>query len=327
MNILIANTGKIPVINYGGTERVIWYLGKELVKKGHKVTYLVKKGSSCHFGNVLYLDPSRPLSEQIPEHCDIVHFNFPVKEEIRKPYIITQHGNCNDQREFDINTVFISRNHADRHGSRSFVYNGLDWDDYGSVVTGNKRGYFHFLGNAAWRLKNVRGAIHTIHLAKDEKLKVIGGYRLNIRMGFRLTLNPRVTFHGMVNDRKKNNILQHSKGLIFPVRWHEPFGLSLIESLYFGCPVFGTPYGSLPEIVNKEVGFLSNRSEELAKELKNAAQYSAKTCHEYAADVFNSGKMAEAYLEKYNKVLNGGSLNAEKPKLREIQREKFLEWG
>ena len=41
------------------------------------------------------------------------------------------------------------------------------------------------------------------------------------------------------------------------MRWHEPFGIALIEALYFGCPVFGTPYGSLPEIVEEGVqGFL-----------------------------------------------------------------------
>ena len=35
MNILIVDcTGIIPARKYGGTERVIWYLGKELSKLG-----------------------------------------------------------------------------------------------------------------------------------------------------------------------------------------------------------------------------------------------------------------------------------------------------
>jgi len=327
MNILIANTGLIPVKNYGGTERVIWALGKELVKKGHNITYLVKKGSYCDFAHVIYINPSIPVSEQIPENTDIVHFHFPLKEEIKYPYVITIHGNYNDYREFDRNTVFVSRNHASRYGSDSFVYNGLDWSNYGKPDLTKKRDYFHFLGNASWRLKNVKGAIKIIQHAKNEKLKVIGGYRLNFKMGFRFTVNPKVSFHGMVDDAKKNNLLQSSKGMIFPVRWHEPFGLSIIESLYFGCPVFGTPYGSLPEIVSKETGFLSARSDEIALELKNVNLYSRKTCHNYAADIFNSQRMAENYLDKYIKILNGDVLNKENPKLKEMQREKFLKWS
>ena len=41
MHILIVNNTSIPVQKYGGTERVIWWLGKQLVKMGHQVSYLV----------------------------------------------------------------------------------------------------------------------------------------------------------------------------------------------------------------------------------------------------------------------------------------------
>jgi glycosyltransferase involved in cell wall biosynthesis len=327
MNILIVNPGVIPALKYGGTERVIWYLGKELKKMGHSVTFLVSPGSYCDFAPVLFLDPAKKLAEQIPESVDIIHFNFQPAEPIDKPYIVTIHGNVNDFREFNINTVFVSRNHANRFGSTSFVYNGLDWDDYGKPDLLNKRKYFHFLGKAAWRVKNVKGAIDIIKSARQEKLNVIGGYRLNLKMGFRFTTSTKVTFSGMVGGNKKNKLLQESKGLLFPVRWHEPFGLALIESLYFGCPVLGTPYGSLPEIVKEEVGFLSNKSEELARETKDIDRFSKQICHDYARDTFNSKKMAEEYVRRYVNVLNGRALNESPPKLLKIQTEKFLEWS
>ena len=41
MHILIASKTQIPVVTYGGTERVIWDLGRGLVELGHRVTYLV----------------------------------------------------------------------------------------------------------------------------------------------------------------------------------------------------------------------------------------------------------------------------------------------
>lgn len=326
MNILIVDSGIIPARKYGGTERVIWYLGKELSKMGHKVTYLVSKGSTCDFASVLFLDQNRKLSGQIPSSTDIVHLNFMSSEWIEKPYIVTIHGNCNDFREFDINTVFVSKNHASRFASDSFVYNGLDWDDYGNPDLLRKRNKFHFLGKAAWSVKNVAGAIDVIKATKNEELMVLGGHRLNLKMGFRFTRSSRIQFYGMVGCDEKNSLLQKSKGLIFPVRWNEPFGLALIESMFFGCPVFGTPYGSLPEIVNPEVGFLSNKADELVHEIERVDQFSRTQCHNYALEFFNSKVMAELYLEKYLKVLNGGKLNVRPPRLIEKQTEKLLEW-
>ena len=57
MNITIVLGDKIPSIKYGGTQRVMWYLGKELNKRGHKVTFIAGKGSSCPFAKVIELDP------------------------------------------------------------------------------------------------------------------------------------------------------------------------------------------------------------------------------------------------------------------------------
>jgi glycosyltransferase involved in cell wall biosynthesis len=274
------------------------------------------------------LDTNIGIAEQIPENTDIIHFNFLPRDidKIAKPYVITIHRNYNDYRELNKNSIFVSKNHANRYGSESYVYNGLDWDDYIKPDLKAKREYYHFLGNAAWRVKNVRGAIEIIKKIKKEHLKVLGGYRFNFKMGLRLTLSPRVNFYGIVGGEKKFKILNGSKGLIFPVRWHEPFGLAVIESLYSGCPVFATPYGSLPELVKNDVGYLSNSLNLLANALENNEKYSRKICHEYAVENFNSEIMAKSYLEKYQKVLANEVLNDTLPKLKEIQTVKFLEW-
>jgi glycosyltransferase involved in cell wall biosynthesis len=203
----------------------------------------------------------------------------------------------------------------------------LDWDEYGKPDFNTSRKYYHFLGNAAWRVKNINGAVHVIRLTRQERLKVLGGYRFNFRMGLRFTLSPRVSFCGLVGGETKNELLRRSKGLLFPVRWHEPFGLALIESLYFGCPVYGTPYGSLPELIPPEVGFLSNKVEELAYAMENNSCFSPKRCHDYVVEEFNSRKLAVSYLLLYEKVLNGEMLNPTKPRLVQKQEEKFLHWS
>ncbi|MBP6385561.1 MAG: glycosyltransferase [Pseudarcicella sp.] len=329
MNILLALNSTIPVQHYGGTERVVWYLGKELVKLGHKVTLLVKFGSFCEFAKVIYLDDTKSIKDQIPADIDIIHFHYePIgMNEISKPYVITFHGNVNSPFETNLNTIFVSKNHAARFGSKSYVYNGLDWDDYSKPNLSQKREYFHFLGKAAWRVKNVKGAIDLIKNTRTEKLKVLGGKRFNFKMGLRFTFSPRISFEDNVGGKSKDVFLNASKGLIFPVRWHEPFGLAITESLFFGCPVFGTPYGSLPEIVNSEVGFLSNSQSELQIAVENSNQFNPKTCFEYASEVFNSKIMALSYLEKYNKVISNEKLNSIAPKIQIVQKEKFLEWN
>ncbi|MEO6189198.1 MAG: glycosyltransferase [Saprospiraceae bacterium] len=328
MRILIVNTGRIPAYLYGGTERVIWGLGKELTKLGHEVTFLVKKESYCEFASVIFIDESKFIIDQINNNFDVVHFNFTPEniESFRLPYIITMHGNSNNLEELNKNTVFVSKNHAERYNSFSYVHNGLDWSEYSPPNFNVKRNYFHFLGNAAWRVKNVVGAIDIIKESKSEKLMVLGGVRFNIKMGIRFTFSPRVSFVGMVGGTRKYDLLNGSKGLIFPVRWHEPFGLAIIESLYYGCPIFGTPYGSLPELVIDEVGYLSNKKDELKEAILNSNIFSQKKCHEYANEEFNSKKMAIEYLKKYEKVISLENLNSIPPQLQKLQEHKFLEW-
>jgi glycosyltransferase involved in cell wall biosynthesis len=325
LHILIVYNGKIPTPRYGGTSRVIWYLGKELVKMGHRITFLVGKGSSCDFARVIPFDPGTPLADQVPEDVDLVHSHITLRERLPKPYMITLHGNSTDKREFDINTTFLSSNHAARFGSQVYVYNGLGLEEYGKPRLDNPRTYLHFLGKAAWRVKNFKGCMD-IARASGYPLRVLGGYRVNLKMGIRITLDPQIRFEGMVGGEKKNRLINGSKALLFPVRWHEPMGLALVESLYFGCPVFGTPYGSLPEIITPEFGYLSNSRSELVHALEQVEGYDRKRCHEYVCDTYSSRHMAHNYLSLYDKLLNGESLNPRPPRLVQPDQPKFLPW-
>jgi len=184
LKIVIAIDSKIPVNLYGGTERVIWCLGKELSQMGHTISYLAPEGSHCNFAKIIPLLKSRSIQEQIPRDTDLVHFHFSSEEidQIKTPFLITMHGNTNDQKPLHSNTVFVSSNHAARFGSSCYVYNGLDWNDYPLPNFKKERSYFHFLGKAAWRIKNVQGAIDIILATPKEKLKVLGGYRFNFKI-------------------------------------------------------------------------------------------------------------------------------------------------
>ena len=320
MKVLIAYNSKIPVTEYGGTERVIWWLGKELIRLGHEVLYLVPKGSVCPFAKVLVLNEKKTIAPQIPIDIDIAHFHFDINETLDCPVLFTSHQNAKKlNRLFHPNTVFVSKNHAARHGGKFHVYNGLDFEDYGTPDLDHRRRYLHFLANAAWKVKNVEGAIEIAKKA-DERLHVIGGSRFNFRKGMRFTWATHVRFHGMLADEGKNVILNSSKGLVFPVLWDEPFGLSIIESLYFGCPVFGTPRGSLPELLGltilpeqtvfkSDYGALSESADALADIIRNEPYFDAHLCSQYAQEKFNSKVMAKQYEKLYLNILNGNNLH------------------
>jgi hypothetical protein len=312
LHILLVYNGKIPTPKYGGTSRDIWYLGKELVQMGHRISYLVGEGSHCDFAEVLPFDSSRSLASQIPENVDLVHSHVPVWEPLPKPYMITIHGYPKGE-EFDINTTFISKSHAAHFGSEVYVFNGLGLEEYGKPRFDLPRNYLHFLGKAAWKVKNLKGCMGIAREA-GLPLRVLGGHRVNLKMGVRITLDPRVRFEGMVGGAQKNKLINGSKALLFPVIWHEPMGLAVVESLYFGCPVFGTPYGALPEIVTPEFGFLSTKKSELVAALEDVDAYDRKKCHEYVCDKFAAIHMTRNFLPLYEKVLNGEKLNPRPPR-------------
>ena len=323
MHVLLVNTTPIPVYAYGGTERVIWDLGKSLVKLGHKVSYLVPQGSHCDFARVLPIDTSQPWEKQIPADIDITHFQFNPQTLPETPYLVTEHGNERKAKRWPLNTVFVSKNHASRYGSDQYVLNGLDWDNYGAVDLDNTRTRFHFLGKAEWSVKNVSGAIRVAKKAGVE-LDVLGGNRINFRRGFRWTLSRSIHFHGMVGGSEKTGLLNASRGMIFPVRWHEPFGLAVIESLYFGCPVFATPYGALPELVPAECGVLSAHALELAHAVKTT-NFDRRACHQHAVQRFHADIMARNYLQVYQRILDGETLHQHQPFIQGDARN--LPWG
>lgn len=290
---------------------------------GHRITFLAGEGTVSDFARVKTLNLQLALADQIPEDVDLIHSFINIWEDIPKPIMITIEGNSRPGRDFHINTCFVSRNHASRYGSERFVYNGMDLEEYGKPRFDMERNYLHFLGKAAWNVKNVKGCI-TLAREAGLPLRVLGGNRIQLKMGIRISLDRNVRFEGMVGGAYKNQLINGSKALLFPVLWNEPFGIALTESLYFGCPVFGTPYGSLPELITPEFGFLSYSKSELIQALENADSFDRLKCHEYVCDNFSSLKMTQDYLTLYEKVLNGETLNPEPPSLIDTKKPELL---
>lgn len=324
MHICLVVDAVLPTQFYGGTERVVYWLGRALYEAGHKVTFLAQQ-SKLDFADVIVIDKNKSLESQIPKGVDIVHLHSGFDIPLDIPACQTIHGNCREITVFHPNSIFVSSSHAQNHGASAFVHNGLDERDYGSVDFDVTRHSFVFLAKAAWRVKNVKGAIRVAELAKSP-IDILGGSRLNFKMGFRFTTSASANFHGMVDDSVKIPYLRQARGLIFPVLWPEPFGVAVIESLYFGTPVFATPYGALPEIINTEVGFLSNSASKLADVAKQWQKFDRKLIHEYWRRNFSAEVMAAKYIEYYTSILDGQNLHTSEIISQPVRESQMMPW-
>lgn len=301
-----------------------------MASRGHQITFLAREEVPCDFATVLVLNDKKTLESQLPADSDLVHFNDFTPEKLEFPYLISWHEPAQESQVFHPNTVFLSYAHARECGARVYVHPGIDFSEYARPDLKSKRLWFHFLGNASKSGRNVRGAIDLAERI-DARLHVIGGTRVNFRQGFRIPLSPAARFHGALSPDGRDALLNASKGMIFPVQWQEPFSLAVVESLYFGCPVFGTPLGALPEQLGRKVpqkamapkgvvdafysdfGCLTSKKEELLEALKNADDYDPVKCNEFAVRHFSAARMTDDYLKLYETVLRGIPLHNNAP--------------
>jgi glycosyltransferase involved in cell wall biosynthesis len=312
MHVTLYKPGTIPIPPrlYGGTERVIYWLGKALVELGHQVTLIANAESHIPGAELRVIagdekDP-RAWLQFLPDSTDIVHLWDTSEPNANKPFLVTVEGNGQPGQKFHPNTIFVSQKHAANHGSRHFVHNGLDAAEY---ALSEKRGdYAVFLAKARWKVKNFRGTDAVARRAGIE-LRVLGSRNWPLNLQLLLPKIRGVRYYGMMGGTEKRDLLAKARCLIFPVRWHEPFGLSIIEALVSGAYVAGTPYGSLPEIVTPDAGVLSARGVDLAEAVKNPQRFSPQMCRERVLrGGFTHLDMARKYLGCYEQILTHGSL-------------------
>lgn len=304
MHIALIHNAVLPVRGYGGTERLVSWLAKGLHARGVKLTLVLAVGSASELGSVLPFSEGPPLERALPD-VDVFHyFNTPPIPPER-PYIVTIGGNGKIGEMYLPNTVFVSRNHAERHGSHRFVYNGVDPDEY--LFSAEKKGYLLFLAKAAWRVKNVEGAIRFARKT-GKPLHILGGQRwlLNHWRG--------IHWEGKIGGVRKAEFVAGASALLWPIIWNEPFGIAVAEALVSGTPVIASRRGSSPELVDESVGFLCDSEDDFVRAIGEVPRISSHRCREWAVQHFHFLKMTDAYIKIYEEVLSGKTLNAKPPR-------------
>ncbi|MBF0313546.1 MAG: glycosyltransferase [Oligoflexia bacterium] len=318
MKILFEHNGILPVKKYGGTERILYWHMKELIRQGHEV-YLIgnPKSQLAHTGIKLIPElhsRSGDFRSLIPKEIDVVHLFYTPSFALDHPLVVTIEGNGKVGEEFHHNTVFISKKHAENHAGKTFVYNGIDLSEYPfpkqlTLAYPDHPLYwqhFLFLAKAKWSVKNLEGASKA---CKENKK------HLHIAGGRVFSFSSTMHSYGMVDQQKKLQLLQKVSALIFPVRWHEPFGIAIIEAMAMGVPVIGTPYGSLPELISSDSGVICKTYEELVTTLKEFPQrhFSPLKIRKYLEEKFSIAKMTSDYLALYKQVKSGEKIHQQKP--------------
>jgi len=319
MKVVFHHPHPLPVIAYGGIERIIFWHMVELARLGHEVVLIGHPDSKVKEHGITLVplaNPEQDWEELIPSGADIVHLFHNHQCKSKVPTINTIQGNGKIGEKFILNTVFVSRKHAEIHGSDQFVYNALDLNEYPFVETKKEWNRFLFLAKASWRVKNLKHAVSACRETKKH-LEIVGGRWLG--------LSRFIHSHGIIGGEKKMNLIKKSDALIFPVRWHEPFGIAIIEAMSQGLPVIGSPYGSLPELITPDTGFIVKNYAELVEVLKNPPKkFDPLVIRRYIEENFCINKHATSYLALYQKVINGENLNLANPSYNLVERAENL---
>jgi glycosyltransferase involved in cell wall biosynthesis len=297
MHIALYTHSRVPVRGYGGTQRVVVWLARGLMELGHRVTLLAPTGSRVPGAHFVELDPGlirRPafdLTRFLPASVDVLHAHAPLATPTGQPFVFTLHGNRRPGSATAPNTIFLSADHARRHGGTAFVYNGIDPAEF--PFHSAKADFDLFLG----RLHRIKGYRWAIAGAKR------AGRRLIVAGGWRPTFRPRLHYVGSVDGERKAELLASAACLWMPALWDEPFGLTLVEAMMSGTPVLGTRRGALPEIVNEDVGRLGDTLDDLVQLRATVARCDPSACRSRAERWFTHTRMAGEYVRMYQHYL------------------------
>src|SRR5690606_9661973 len=108
----------------------VYWLACELLRRGHEVTVVARPGSFVPGARMVFAASRKESFSLVPADVDIVNAHAGTPPEgFGKACIMTSHGNGTPPTD-RLNWSFVSRDHAARHGRRTFVYNGLPPEEH-----------------------------------------------------------------------------------------------------------------------------------------------------------------------------------------------------
>lgn len=112
-----------------------------------------------------------------------------------------------------------------------------------------------------------------------------------------------ISYVGEVGDEQKFKLLGQAAALVVPIRWDEPFGIVFIEALAAGTPVITCPRGALPEIVTPGVnGWFMDTIDDGERAVARLPLIDRATCRNVAVQSFSRSVVVEQYFSLYESL-------------------------
>ena len=247
---------------------------------------------------------------------DIIHNHFDFlpltySRLIKTPMVTTIHGFSSPKivpvyKKYNKTSSYVSISNSDRSAELEYlatVYNGLRTSDF--IFQDEPEDYLLFLG----RIHPDKGTAEAIAIAqKSAKRLIIAGiiqdeHYFDDKVAPHL--NEEIRFIGHVGPEQRNELLGNAIALLHPIRFHEPFGLSVAEAMMCGTPVIAFDKGSMAELIlSGKTGFLVNTVDEAVDALQQLGSIDRMDCHQWAKGQFSQETMVQDYLKAYRLIID-----------------------
>ncbi len=323
---------RTPPRHYGPWENVASLITEGLVSRGHDVT-LFATGDSRTSGT-LHAVCSRGYEEDrsiIPkvweclhiselfEHADgydVIHNHFdylPLTYTglTTTPVVTTIHGFSSPgilpvYKKYNGKTFYVSISDADRSPDLDYIktiHHGIDIKQF--TFQRAPDDYLLFFG----RIHHDKGVREAIEIAEACHEKLILAGIIQDQAYFDRHVAPRidsdrVMYIGSVGPTERSELLGKACALLHPIRFDEPFGLSVIEAMACGTPVIAFNRGSMPELIKTgETGFLVDTVDEAVRAVARMKEIDRATCRRHVERHFTVERMIKEYIQVYELIL------------------------
>lgn len=247
-----------------------------------------------------------PLAKPIRDKVVFTfHFPYPTSQNRMDRHAVLQ-------KYKDMN--FTSISNSQRSGGENLnwigtVYNGIDVSTY--TYNPNPEDYVVWIG----KFNPDKGVHEAIQAAKKAGVKLVLGGKIDQLEQedaeyFKTQVEPyiddtHVEYVGELDDAQKNTYFGGAKAFLNPIRWNEPFGLTMVESMACGTPVIAFNQGSASELIGDgNTGYLVHDVDEMAEKILEVSSIDRATCRARVEAKFSSQTMAKGYVGIYEKLLN-----------------------
>jgi glycosyltransferase involved in cell wall biosynthesis len=326
----------VPPLLYGGIERIVDMLARELTARGHEITLfahpesrsagkLIPWPGAASRSKVDTLKNAGTLARHVAAgRFDLLHsfsriaYLTPILP-LGLPKVMTY------QRAISPRTVAMGHHlsrgtlkftaisewmmHEVRHtGSWTMVPNGVPLSSFTFQPNVSPDAPFVFLG----RIEEIKGPHLAIELARRcrRRLVIAGNIPEEKRTWVETQVMPhvdgqQVKYIGPVDDLQKNELLGSAAAFLMPILWDEPFGIVMAEALACGTPVLGLRRGAVPEVVDDGVtGFVRDDLDELSEVAKEFLSLDRKSCRRAVESRYSERVVVNAYERLYARALS-----------------------